>query len=1004
MSPPPTIPDYELLRQIGRGSYGEVWLARNVFGEYRAVKVVYRQTFEHDRRYEREFAGIKKFEPVSRAHESQVDILHVGKNDAAGYFYYVMELADAAPNPKPEIRNPKEARNPNAEGVPAVRPTRVSGFGCPSDFGPLNSDLYVPRTLKHELRTRGALPFDECLAIAASLTHALEHLHTHGLVHRDIKPSNIIFVNGVPKLADIGLVTSLDATHFSYVGTDGFIAPEGPGTPQADLYSLGKVLYELSTGKDRLEFPELPAAWRTSREREGLLEFNAIILKACESDPAQRYPSAAAMLAQLAMLQSGRSVKRLQVAERRLAVTTKMGLAGAVVLLIAAVAYLLAVTQARRAAVAQQEAERLLYAADTRLAQQALEEGHLGHARALLAAHQPRSEKTDLRGFEWRYLWQQCQGDQFHVWQDHLGLVSCLAFSPDGRLLATGSRDRSVILWDLATRSKVATLTGHAKEVVAVAFAPDGETLATGSDDGLVRLWNWTSRQIISSFKGDPARLAYAPTGTRLAVGTAHSVEGAEPGTAVVWDYATGQKVMTLANSGAHVAYSPDGGLLATGSWKGEIRLWEAATGAARGALTNAGDVTALCFSPNGRTLAASNREGEIQLWEVATRRRVQRLAVLPTAVWCVAFSPDGRTLAAGSADPLIRLWDWASGAEINRLRGSGSEVRALAFSLDGRILASGGKDEAVMLWHPQPRPESLPPRVTFLGSASGKPVFSPTGNTFAAGSPGHQIALRDTATAQVQALLEQADVPLGFSTDGKFLHSLAGDSSLQRWDMAAVKLDATVDLSRRPKRLTAVGFSPECQLLARGYDDGVITLTRAADGGEATALGGHTEPIADLAFSPDGKLLASASLDKTARLWEAATGKVVATLAGHRDAVHAAAFSPDGQTLATGSRDETVRLWNVSTHEQTAMLTGHGGGAFGLGFSADGRTLVSGCGNGIITLTHVATGREVMTLKHAKTVSFAAFSPDGQTLISVNSDGGLRQWRAPAPAKNGAQ
>src|SRR5204862_5597669 len=141
---------------------------------------------------------------------------------------------------------------------------------------------YVPRTLKHDLRARGSLPFEECLTIALSLTTALEHLHQNGLVHRDIKPSNIIFVSGIPKLADIGLVTSLDAT-LSFVGTEGFVPPEGPGTPQADIYSLGKVLYEMATGRDRQEYPELPTnlVARPEAERAALEELNEVVVRAC---------------------------------------------------------------------------------------------------------------------------------------------------------------------------------------------------------------------------------------------------------------------------------------------------------------------------------------------------------------------------------------------------------------------------------------------------------------------------------------------------------------------------------------------------------------------------------------------------------------------------------------------------------------------------------------------------------------------------------------------------
>ena len=151
---------------------------------------------------------------------------------------------------------------------------------------------------------------------SVSLSEALENLHRHGLIHRDIKPSNIIFVNGVPKLADIGLVTDMDVT-ISYVGTEGFIPPEGPNSPRADIYSLGKVLYEISTGKDRLEYPELPENFAELPDWEKLPELNAVFTKACEPDAAGRYQTAADMRADLQSLALGKSVRRLRSARRR---------------------------------------------------------------------------------------------------------------------------------------------------------------------------------------------------------------------------------------------------------------------------------------------------------------------------------------------------------------------------------------------------------------------------------------------------------------------------------------------------------------------------------------------------------------------------------------------------------------------------------------------------------------------------------------------------------------
>lgn len=265
----PVVPDHELLRCIGHGSYGEVWLARTVTGQHRAVKIVSRKNFKESRPFDREFAGMKRYEPISHQHPGLVRILHVGINQEAGYFYYMMEVAD----------------------------DQTGG----QQFDPCN---YTPKTIASELHHRKRLPFEECVAIGLTLSAALAHLHQSGLVHRDIKPANIIFVNGAAKLVDIGLVAEADST-MTFVGTEGYIPPEGPRGPQADIYALGKVLYEISTGKDRLSFPEFPTDLAELPDRQRLLGLNTVVLKACESDSVRRYLTASQMHNDLTHLQSG---------------------------------------------------------------------------------------------------------------------------------------------------------------------------------------------------------------------------------------------------------------------------------------------------------------------------------------------------------------------------------------------------------------------------------------------------------------------------------------------------------------------------------------------------------------------------------------------------------------------------------------------------------------------------------------------------------------------------
>jgi tetratricopeptide (TPR) repeat protein len=301
--PLPEIPDHSLLRLIGRGAYGEVFMARNAIGTLRAVKVVRRESFQHLDQFEREFNGLLRFEPISRSHDGLVDILQIGRREDAGYFFYVMELADTF----------------DPEGMLVEAP----------------ESAYAPRTLRAELHPGGSLAPAEVITIALKLTGALAHLHASGLVHRDIKPSNIIFVQSEPKLADIGLVTAIDDA-CSLVGTAGYIPPEGPGTPKADLYGLGKVLYEMTFGKDRQEFPQLPPDLESHPDYKALLELNEIILRACETDPVRRYQSAEEMEKDLALLRDGKSVKLARRLEQRLAIAKKISVAAILFLLVAA--------------------------------------------------------------------------------------------------------------------------------------------------------------------------------------------------------------------------------------------------------------------------------------------------------------------------------------------------------------------------------------------------------------------------------------------------------------------------------------------------------------------------------------------------------------------------------------------------------------------------------------------------------------------------------------------
>ncbi len=281
-----------MLLVIGRGSFGEVWLARSLTGSMRAIKVIRREDFDHGGTYEREFEGILKYEPISRQHPGLVDILQVGRNDERHYYYYVMELADHAPRPpsKEEIDHSLKEDLLREENSPATESFNWSGRATPAGrLHGIEPDAYLPDILSRRIREQGSAPNTDVVRHGAALARGIAFLHSHGLVHRDIKPGNVVFIDGKAKLADVGLVTT--AGDGTFVGTEGYVAPEGPGTPAADIFSLGMVLYEMSTGKDRLDFPDLPSVLPEGQERLIWRRVNRAICRAAARRPEARYRS-----------------------------------------------------------------------------------------------------------------------------------------------------------------------------------------------------------------------------------------------------------------------------------------------------------------------------------------------------------------------------------------------------------------------------------------------------------------------------------------------------------------------------------------------------------------------------------------------------------------------------------------------------------------------------------------------------------------------------------------
>ncbi|MEI1377899.1 NB-ARC domain-containing protein [Nostoc sp. UHCC 0926] len=615
--------------------------------------------------------------------------------------------------------------------------------------------------------------------------------------------------------------------------------------------------------------------------------------------------------------------------------------------------------------------------------------------------------ETDLSGYDFSHLtvWQaDLRSVNLHnvnfahanlaksVFAETLGGIHSVAFSPDGKLLATGDTNNEICLYQVADGKQLLTCKGHTGFIWPVTFSPDGHILASGSDDQTVKLWDTRTGQCLTTLNehnGGIWSVAFSPQGTILA-------SSSEDQTVKLWDTSTGQCFKTLqghSNSVTSVAFSPQGTTLASGSDDKTVKLWDTSAGQCLNTVQvdNSGS-RSVAFSPDGKTLAIGCHDKIVRLWDLVTEQFVQILQGHTDCVNSVVFNSDGKTLASSSDDQTVKLWDINTGRCCTTLQGHSSRIPSVAFSPGGTKLASGSEDQTVMLWD-----INTGKCLKILqGYCNGiwSVTFSSNGLVIASGSNDQKVKLWDAITGKCLKTFQGHSnrvTSVAFSSDSQILASGSEDQTVKLWDASTGRCLKT--FQGHSNRVTSVAFSPDGHMLASGCQDQTVRLWNIKTGQCLDILQGHMHWVWVVAFSPDGHLLASGCHDKIIRLWDVASGRCLQTLHGHNDWIWSLAFSPDGRTLASGSTDQTIKLWNVSTGQNIETLEGHTSSIYSVTF-LDACTLASGSGDQNVKLWDVTTGICVKTfLGHSKLVWSVAFSSDTQIIASSSEDETIKLW-----------
>jgi len=1043
--PPERVGPYKILKSIGEGGMGTVYLAEQTEPIHRkvALKLIKlgMDTEQVIARFDSERQALALMD-----HPNVAKMFDAGASDQ-GRPYFVMEY------------------------VPGIPITNYCD--------------------KHRLTTK------ERLTLFMQVCQAIQHAHQKGIIHRDIKPSNVLVTvkndELIPKVIDFGVAKAtqqkltqqtLFTEQGQLVGTPEYMSPEQAEMTalnvdtRTDIYSLGVVLYELLAGElpferstlrkaafgemqriIRDEEPPKPSTrlsslgdeagtvakkrhtTRTALEKQLHGDLDWITMKAMEKDRTRRYATASEFADDIQRHLGNEPVYasppsasyRLRKFVRR----NKGPVAAVACVLIALTAGLITaihfyiraenahtetVVERDRAVVAEQQQRTARKEADQASAlqteQRKIAEKLVDDTRRLLAKQYTdkgmrRVDDGDLlQSLVW--FTEALKLDQVNPARakiQRIRIAAVLRACP--KLTKMSFNDHSEKLVKFSVRRASSVMIGFDARRVWQTDLPESVTLPFGLD---TRVWPTSfspdGRRIVTAGL-DGARVWDATTGEPVTPPLGH-LDGGNYGLfnkGMLWYGAANDFRVTQIShidrinflptysgpAAAYAGFSPDGLRVVTAGYNQTARVWDATTGEpVTPPLEHDGTVNYASFSPDGRRVVTASEDGTARVWNADTGEPVTPPLKHLSSVYHVEFSPDGRRVVTASDDRTAEVWDAATGKPITQPLKHDDAVSYASFSPDGRLVVTASDDHTARVWDATTGEPVTPPLKH--GDSVWYASFGPDGSRVVTAARDGALRVWSLATGEpIGRHLKHSwgARHVSFSPDQKRIATEGYGETARVWD-AATGEPVTPPLKHDDSWVYHVEFSPDGRRVVTASEDHTARVWDATTGELLTPALKHDNTVNDASFSPDGRRVVTASRDSTARVWDATTGEPVTPPLEHGRSVDFASFSPDGRLVVTASDDSTARVWDATTGEPVAPPLKHGGSVKYASFSPDGRRVVTASYDSTARVWDATTGEPVTPpLEHGGWVNYASFSPDGRRILTVSSDRTARVWNA---------